>query len=378
MAQNPAKRKLSTDGSDGVTLVGETDVDQDEFSFVWTVRHFSVVSQLGSCFKSPIFHGGSNFNHAWQMQIRPKEEVEEVEYLSLRLFLVDCGEGLHCHSNAKVVKANYQFAILDANGQPIYKRGQAPGATATVLEFKLQPLYGWGYTKFIVSDDLTNPERKLVVDDTLTIRCQIWICGGLKEKLGNSNEDTNSNLSLRKRMAREKVAMDIGKLLKESIGTDVTISTKIRLLKAHKAILMARSSVFAAMFNVNMLEKQLNVVQIIDFDDDVVKGMLEHVYTGETKLMAERAQELLKIAEKYDMTGLKEDCEYQLADNLNMKNAAAILVLAHVHNAPFLKQKTIHFINMNKEELLKSPTFRETMKSQTDISLCMDILFSQQ
>ncbi|CAL8116419.1 unnamed protein product [Orchesella dallaii] len=172
------------------------------------------------------------------MKICRKKDVQDIDYLSLHLRLVDCGKGRPCHSKTEVVKANYQFAIVDANGQPTYIRGETPGATLKVLKFKLKSGLGWGYHKFITSADLIKPELKLVVDDTLTIRCQIWICGGLKQKLGNSSDDTNSNIPVRKRMAREKVAMDIGKLLRESIGTDVTIQTKERVLKAHKAILM--------------------------------------------------------------------------------------------------------------------------------------------
>ncbi len=94
-----------------------------------------------------------------------------------------------------------------------------------------------------------------------------------------------------------------------------------------------------------MVEKEFNTVEITDFDDEVVKGMLEYIYTGETELMSERAPDLLQAAEKYDLAGLKEDCEYAMAENLHVENAAEILVLAHLHNANLLKPRVIDYIN---------------------------------
>lgn len=102
---------------------------------------------------------------------------------------------------------------------------------------------------------------------------------------------------------------------------------------------------FAAMLESNMTEKALNAIEITDFDDDAVEGMLDYLYTGETELMAERAPDLLQIAEKYDLPGLKEDCQYSISENLTVENAAEMLVLAHTYNAELLKERTIDYIN---------------------------------
>lgn len=108
---------------------------------------------------------------------------------------------------------------------------------------------------------------------------------------------------------------------------------------------VARSSVFAAMFSTNMMEKEFNAVDIPDFEDEVVKGMLQYLYTGETDLITERAPDLLQIAEKYDLAGLKEDCEYAMADHITVENAAEMLVMAHLYNASLLKSRAIDYIN---------------------------------
>lgn len=107
---------------------------------------------------------------------------------------------------------------------------------------------------------------------------------------------------------------------------------------------LARSAVFAAMMASNMTEKEQSAVQIPDFDDDVVKGMLQYLYTGETQLVGQRGPDLLRIADKYDLSGLKEDCEHAICDGLNVDNAADMLALAHMHNATLLKQCALVYI----------------------------------
>lgn len=102
---------------------------------------------------------------------------------------------------------------------------------------------------------------------------------------------------------------------------------------------------FSTMFNTNMTETATNAVKIIDFDDVVVKAMLEYLYTGRTKLLNELAFDLFKIADKYNLPGLKEDCEFSIAKNLNVENACPILVMAHTYNASWLLSRVVNYIN---------------------------------
>ena len=105
-----------------------------------------------------------------------------------------------------------------------------------------------------------------------------------------------------------------------------------------------RSPVFSRMFSSGMLESTQNVVKIDDFSDDIVKGMLDYIYTGQTGSLPENASELLRIADKYQLLGLKEDCERVIEKNLTIENAAEILALAHIHSANKLKTRVMVFI----------------------------------
>jgi len=366
------KRKCSSYGPENVTSVGDTGVEQDVFSFLWNVNNYSILVDT-PMIKSPIFRGGPKHNHGWQLVVYPKRKVDEVEYLSVFLRINDYGD--ENESTERVVKANVQLHLLNGDGRPA-RTFRSIATNNAPLEFKKSGNM-WGTNKLIASADLVNPIVRLVVEDSLKIHCEITIIGGLKQKVVTGGAAKASpSAQEREKLSRDRLAKDLGKMFEDSVGTNVSVVAGKSTFKAHTNILSARSSVFSAMFNANMKEKEMKTVRINDFDEEVVKAMLDYVYTGKTDAMQERGPELLEIAEKYLIAGLKEECEYVVADNLKMQNAAAILVLAHTHNAPYLKQRTIDFINMNKEEMLKSKSFQDAVRAHAGTGGFVDLLLS--
>jgi len=56
------------------------------------------------------------------------------------------------------------------------------------------------------------------------------------------------------------------------------------------------------MFSTQMAEPiKHQVVEIEDFDEETVRGMLEYVYTGESKTLEENSMNLLKINAHYQV-----------------------------------------------------------------------------
>ena len=110
------------------------------------------------------------------------------------------------------------------------------------------------------------------------------------------------------------------------------------------SIFPARSEVFKAMFRSKMTESIKNVVEIEDFDEETVRGMLEFIYTGKTKMAKESPMGLLKIADKYQLWDLKSECETVILAQLNFENAAEILSFAEFHSPVHLKPQVINFM----------------------------------
>lgn len=120
---------------------------------------------------------------------------------------------------------------------------------------------------------------------------------------------------------------DLGNLFEVQKFSDVTLSVSGREFQAHKAILagnfhyrcsvlsvgsfnlicfffflifilLARSPVFAAMFEHEMEERKQNRVAITDVDHEVLREMLRFIYTGRAANLERMADDLLAAADK--------------------------------------------------------------------------------
>ena len=150
--------------------------------------------------------------------------------------------------------------------------------------------------------------------------------------------------------------------------TEQTESDDNSTFYAHKAVLAMRSKVFAAMFSHDMLESANKAVKLLDIDSpDVLKELLTYIYTGECPKIEELAESLIYHAEKYELDHLKALCEEQLSYDLQVDNAARILVLADACKAEQLKRNALLYVNEHGDEV-------EHTKEWEDIKSSLDLL----
>lgn len=95
-----------------------------------------------------------------------------------------------------------------------------------------------------------------------------------------------------------RLSEDLGGLFENQKFSDVTLAVSGREFQAHKAILAARSPVFAAMFEHEMEERKHNRVEITDVDHEVLREMLRFIYTGKAANLEKMADDLLAAADK--------------------------------------------------------------------------------
>ena len=113
---------------------------------------------------------------------------------------------------------------------------------------------------------------------------------------------------------------------------------------AHRAVLAARSPVFAKMFSHDMKESATRIIDMRDIEPDVVKEFLTYLYTYDSPNIKNYADSLLDFAEKYQLPHLKSLCEQRLSYDLQIDNAAKVLLQAHTYGAKQLKQNALLYI----------------------------------
>ena len=102
-----------------------------------------------------------------------------------------------------------------------------------------------------------------------------------------------------------RLSDDLGQLYESSQFADVTLACEGREFHCVKALLVARSQVFAAMFEHDMEEAKHNRVEVKDVDSEVMDQMLRFIYTGKAPDLERMAAELLAAADKYALDRLK-------------------------------------------------------------------------
>ncbi|KAA3676300.1 speckle-type POZ protein [Paragonimus westermani] len=168
----------------------------------------------------------------------------------------------------------------------------------------------------------------------------------------------------------------------------------LRQFEAHKAILAARSPVFAAMFEHSMEESRANRVEITDMEPETLAEVLHYIYTGQVFGLDKLAHELLAAADKascsdlftavstvnlYQLERLKTMCEEALVESLTVENSCDILGLADMHNADQLKAHTLEFIMLHAHDVCETEGYEQLVRHRPRLlNECFRSLASQQ
>ena len=156
---------------------------------------------------------------------------------------------------------------------------------------------------------------------------------------------------------------------RNGLMADVTIVADGVRYPSHKAILSARSEVFAAMFtHEDTLESQQKEVVIKDIDKQTMEMFLTFIYdvTLPTDLSFEGYAELLGTADKYQVPSLVDYCVMKMRQNMSADNAVQGAIFGSVYRSKELKEDAIKVI-VNAETTLSSMNGYKELRAYPDL-----------
>uniref|UniRef100_A0A0K0F352 Speckle-type POZ protein-like (inferred by orthology to a human protein) n=1 Tax=Strongyloides venezuelensis TaxID=75913 RepID=A0A0K0F352_STRVS len=115
---------------------------------------------------------------------------------------------------------------------------------------------------------------------------------------------------------QSKLSFDYGNLYDSSSFYDCVIKVEDKEIKVHKTVLAARSPAFHDIFTSASDESQTNIIEIKDFNVEVVEKMLKYIYKDEVSDIQDMANEIFEIANKFKLDGLKAILEQSMCDSL--------------------------------------------------------------
>ena len=204
----------------------------------------------------------------------------------------------------------------------------------------------------------------LLSNNKFTVRCKIHLLTKGREIYMNNQLPPQSYRPL----LPPKLGSDLTTVLENGSLSDVSLVVSGRTIPAHRVVLASRSSVFRAMFEHNMKEAGEGRVDISDCSYEAVAAMLKFMYCDIPPEFDDVSpNELLEVADKYDMPGLKRVCESEILRKLDVNNAAHTLRHAEEIGALFLKQWTLEYISVNLGKVMATEEWRDVTRSHPDV-----------
>ncbi|TVU42607.1 hypothetical protein EJB05_09025, partial [Eragrostis curvula] len=191
-------------------------------------------------------------------------------------------------------------------------------------------------------------EATYVKNDRLTMECVVTV---RKEP-----RVSKTKVFPRIKVPPSDIKRQLANLLDGKDGADVMFSVAGEIFEAHKVMLAMRSPVFKAQLCGPLSERGKEPIIIEDMQPDVFRAFLYFVYTDSMKghdelegdynsENCEMIHHLLVAADRYDVARLKLICQRILCKNLDVKNVATTLALAHQHHCDRLKDACIEFMS---------------------------------
>uniref|UniRef100_A0A453PY90 BTB domain-containing protein n=1 Tax=Aegilops tauschii subsp. strangulata TaxID=200361 RepID=A0A453PY90_AEGTS len=269
--------------------------------------------------------------HRWRIDYYPNGSGSAVaDYVSLSLILDE--------DVAAGVKAKHCFC-LSGEAEKI-QAARLTSAPVVTFSSRRSCFFNW-YSTFIRREDLQ--KSKNLKNDSFTVRCDILVVHGYRAQDAAAAAFVS--------VPPCDLRGDLGMLLQTEKGADVVFEVGGETIAAHRCVLAARSSVFAAELFGPMKEgkAESGIVRVEDMEAEVFKALLRFVYTGSLPEMRKEeedvtCQHLLVAADRYGMDRLKLICEEKLCEYIDVNTAATILLLSEQHHCEGLKKACFDFL----------------------------------
>uniref|UniRef100_A0A0N5B6T1 BTB domain-containing protein n=1 Tax=Strongyloides papillosus TaxID=174720 RepID=A0A0N5B6T1_STREA len=319
-----------------VYYTNQTDVNN--FKYIYTIENFSLCSEkTGEKIISPTFVIGSKDRSEWCLSIYPNGRGEKSkEYVSVFLTLL----------KPEKAKTKYRFSILNDKEEEKNVKFDTESKDFVKNE-------GWGYPEFVKRDFLLNKSNGLLINDKLTIICEAEIIDLKTENC--DNPETSINISV----PQSKLLLNYGNMFDSSLFTDYIIKVGNTEIKVHKAVLAARSPVFYDILNSTSEESQKNIIEIKDFNAEVVKKTLKYIYKDEVSDIKDMENEIFEIANKYELDRLKAIAEQSMCNSLSIENVCERFALSDKYPTERLKEHCEELILKNLEFLIETSEWKK-------------------
>ena len=163
--------------------------------------------------------------------------------------------------------------------------------------------------------------------------------------------------------AHSKCLLDYAeKKRKEGVFNDVTIIAGDESIPGNKIVLSCYSKFFETMFETNMKERYENKVEVSGFDGQIIKMLVQYMYTGTITIDSSNVMNVLAAADYLQLDSVKDYCFDYMVSKLTPQNCLNIISASILFKPIALLTETYQVFSDNLEEISLSENFKALSK----------------
>ncbi|KAM4809357.1 rho-related BTB domain-containing protein 3 [Rhinophrynus dorsalis] len=230
---------------------------------------------------------------------------------------------------------------------------------ADILHFIYSGAYQWQLLEQQVRKKMKDPEHAAHV--LHRVRCLLKIPG---------KNEYSSDFSSSHPPSPWQFCYSLGLFYNTPLLADVIFQVEDTTIPAHRAVLVARCEVMAAMFSGSYMEANNFVIPVYGVSKDTFLSFVEYLYTDSCcPASILQAMSLLICSEMYQVSRLQLICERYIITQLQSMpsrelaatslSVVSLLRKAKFHNSKCLSTWLLHFIAINYLIFSQKPEFQE-------------------
>jgi len=353
--QAASSSATSTNGRINRVFVQSTKVHTVNLKLEWRIENFEMLMRLspnGKYSVSKKFFAPEAPGIVWEMHCYPNgkrdEDVNNASFFLRQSGLSHRDEGIRTDFYIYFIRENKDYVsvcrdIKDFTSQQ--GRGKYQVSPATIN----QAVHSDGSILVAVETEFIPPGCKMMAEE-------------IKPNASLLDDEDLETLNLSDALAD---------MFENELHADCSFKVGGKTIMAHRCILSQHSTVFRAMFSTDLTQESRDgVINIVDFEAEHVKAMLEFIYTGvvNQRVLAKSPESIFAIADKYAIMPLRSHMQHYLASIVNKNNLVSISLIADTHFAPNLKKVCVRFMTLNHRSVISTPQWQELREKRPDLA----------
>lgn len=149
-------------------------------------------------------------------------------------------------------------------------------------------------------------------------------------------------------------------LRRDGLYADVTLKIEDETFLCHKVVLSASCAYFRAMFTSGLDESTSGKVEIKGTDAQILRSIIDYIYTAEITITTENAQRLLQACDQFRLDSLQEACENFMLQEIEPTNCIGCYKFSKLFALKKLRNGTrAEMLTKFKEIVQTSSEFKE-------------------